>query len=238
MSTRIVRGYGLYEHLKEHKPAVVMAIDGDGSETKINVADVRNKHARVMTALREIAWVRCDLLDKKGGLLYRHQRNADDRDAPAGELEDLPPTRAMAEVSGLVNIMLRAQEMVLVRHQQTTAGKDDALMRIVDSAMRRLELQEQQLEHAMRLNHQLSQDLVNAQLAQLQLSAPVPVDGDGNPRPRSDAAMDALMPSILKAAFAPQQQQPKQQPTNGTKNGVKKPAREERQPPVQPPPTE
>lgn len=231
MANRVVRGYGLYEHLKEQKPAVVMAYDGDGAETKINVSDVRNKHSRVMIALREIAWVRCDLLDKKGGLLYRHQRNADDRDMPAGEIEDLPPTRAMAEVAGLVNIMLRAQEMVLARHQQTTAGKDEALMRIVESAMSRLELQERQLEHAMRLNHQLSADLVNAQLAQLQLAAAPMVDGDGNPRPRSDRALDALMPGILKAAF----QKPEAKPT--PKNGAAtkpKPDPAPRQPPSAP----
>ena len=126
MSQRIVRGFGIHEHLKEHQPAMLIAYDGDGEQTKINVTKARNKWARVMVTLRELAWQRVDLLDAKGGLLYRHQRNSDDRDVPAGELEDMPPTRSMAEASGLLNIMLRGQEMVLSRHQQTVAAKDDA----------------------------------------------------------------------------------------------------------------
>lgn len=196
-TSRIVRGYGLHEQLKEHKPAWLVAHDGDGDEVKINVPDVRQKHARVMTALREIAWVRCDMFDKRGGLLYRHQRNADDREAPAGELEDLPTTRSAAEVSGLVNIMLRAQETVLVRHQQAMQQVLDAQMKLVDAAMRRLELQEVQYEHAMKLNHALSGDLVNAQLAQLQ-SGP---SGDGDEQPQSDRALAALLPAMMRAAF-------------------------------------
>lgn len=221
---RIVRGYGLYEHLKEHKPSTLIAVDGDGGEVKINVPDVRNRHARVMTALRELAWVRVDLLDKKGGLLYRHQRNADDRDTPAGELEDLPPTRAAAELAGLVQIMLRAQETVLVHHQRATAEAQAAMMRVVESSLRRLELQEAQIEHAMRLNWQLSQDLVNAQLAQLQLPAGSSVDEDGNPKPRSDAAVDALIPHIVRGMMQPQKQQtPQVKPAASSstkKNGV------------------
>ena len=197
-SNRVVRGFGIYEHLREHKPALVLANDGDGTITKINVPDVRNKFARVMIALRELAWVSCDLLDKKGGLLYRHQRNSDDRDQPAGELEDMPQTRAMAEVSGLLNIMLRAQETVLIRHQQAMQQVLDAQMRILDTAMKRLELQELQYEQAMRLNHALSSDLVNAQLNQLQL--PAPTDEEGNPRPQSDRAIEALLPRIIASA--------------------------------------
>ncbi len=225
---RIVRGYGLYEQLREYKPAMLIAVDGDGGEVKINVPDVRNKHARVMQALREVAWVRVDLLDKKGGLVYRHQRNADDRDVPAGELEDLPPTRAVAELTGLVSVMLRAQETVLVHHQRATNDSQQAMMRVVESSLRRLELQEAQIEHAMRLNWQLSQDLVNAQLAQLQLApGPAPTDEDGNARPRSDAAIDALMPALIRSALAPKpptSTQPSQPPTQAQpapkKNGA------------------
>lgn len=216
-TSRIVRGYGLYEQLKEHKPAWLVAVDGDGDEVKINVPDVRQKHARVMVALREIAWVRCDLFDKKGGLLYRHQRNSDDRDAPAGELEDMPPTRAAAELSGLVNIMLRAQETVLIRHQQAMQQVLDAQMRLVDAAMKRLELQEVQYEHAMKLNHALSGDLVNAQLAQLQLGGG---GGEDDGAPQSDRAIAAILPAMMRAAFAkdaPQQQQ-QQQPRKGPKH--------------------
>ncbi|MGE5713772.1 MAG: hypothetical protein ACM32F_07835 [Betaproteobacteria bacterium] len=187
-----------------------------------------------MVALREIAWVRCDLFDKKGGLLYRHQRNADDRDAPAGELEELPPTRAAAELSGLVNIMLRAQETVLIRHQQAMQQVLDAQMRLVDAAMKRLELQEVQYEHAMKLNHALSGDLVNAQLAQLQLAG---TGGGEDDAPQSDRAIAALLPAMMRAAFtkepAPQQQQQQRKPpkhANGSR--PKEPAQTEHQAPA------
>src|SRR3972149_1612074 len=183
---RMVRGYGLYEQLKEHKPAKLLAVDVDGEEVRINVPDVRQKHARVMQAPKEIAWVRVALLDKKDGLLLRHQRCADDRDQPAGELEDIgPQTRTTAELSGLVSIMLRAQEAVLIRHQQAMQQVLDAQQKLVDATMRRLDLQEKQYEHAMHLNHSLSSDLVSAQLQQLQLGA-AQVDEDGNARPESD----------------------------------------------------
>jgi hypothetical protein len=223
---RIVRGYGLHEQLKEHKPSQLVAVDADGGEVKIAVPDVRNKHARVMTALREVAWVRCDLLDKKGQLLYRHHRNADDRDAPATELEELPPTRAAAEMAGLLSLMLRAQETVLVQHQRATAESQQAMLRVVESALRRLELQESQIEHAMRLNFQLSNDLVNATLAQLQLPAASSTDAEGNPRPQSDKAIEALMPHILRGMLQPTpkpQPQPQQKPAADEpkkKNGV------------------
>lgn len=231
--TRIVRGYGLYEQLREHKPASLLAVDGDGGEVKINVPDVRNKHSRVMVALREIAWVRVDLLDKKGGLLFRHQRNADDRDAPAGELEELPPTRAVAELQGMMSIMLRAQETVLVHHQRATESAQQSMMRVVESSLRRLELQEQQIEHAMRLNWQLSNDLVNAQLAQLQLTAPA---NDAEGQPRSNSAIDQLMPHIVRSVLTPPQARGVPQapapttPKNGTTPKVPRTERQEREP--------
>jgi hypothetical protein len=194
---RIVRGYGLYEQLKEYKPTKLVAVDADGEQFKINVPEVRQRHARVMQALKEIAWTRVDLLDKKDGLLYRHQRNADDREQPAGDLEELQPTARVAELSGLVSIMLRSQEVVLTRHQAAIQGTLDAQNRLVESMMRRFDLQEQQYERAMELNHTLSADLVSAQLAQLQ-GAPI-VDQEGKLRPESDRAINALLPQIMRA---------------------------------------
>lgn len=230
---RIVRGFGIYEQLKEHKPAALLVVDGDGDTTKINVPDVRNRHARVMVTLREIAWVRVDMLDKKGGLVYRHQRNADDRDAPAGEIEDMPTSRSIAEQAALLNIMLRGQEMVLARHAQATQGKDETLMRLCDSALRMYEGVSQRLEHAMAINHQLATDLVGAQLAQAQqLSAPQ-VDEDGNPRPESDRAMSALMPTLLRSMLERPEAKKPESKSDGKKNGAtQKEPRPEPSPPA------
>lgn len=196
---RIVRGYGIYEQLKEYKPAVVLAVDGDGEQVRINVPDVRQKHARVMAALREVAWVRCDLLDKKGGLMFRHQRNADDRE-PAGELEDLPvTTRAVAELQGLMQILLRGQDLVLLRHQQTLLPVLEGHQKLVNMVMTRLEQQEKQIADGMAMNQTLASEIVHLQLAQAGV-APAS-EGDGEPL-HSDRAIGKLLPALLRAALA------------------------------------
>jgi hypothetical protein len=207
---RIVRGYGIYERLKEHKPARLLVFDAEGTEIKVNVPDIRQKHARVMEALKEIAWTRIDLLDKQGGLLYRHHRNGDDRDHPAGEIEELSPSRSVAELSALVSIMLRAQEMVLIRHQAATQGALDTQNRVQEAMLRRFELQDRQYQEAMQLNHQLAANLVRAQL-QL-VGAANAEDGDN---PQSDRAVSALLPSLLRAAFE------KDAPAKGKKGKAK-----------------
>jgi hypothetical protein len=200
-SQRVVRGFDLYEKLKEFKPAQLVAYDQDDEQIKVNVPEVRQRHARVMAALQDVPWVRVDLLDKKGGLLHRHLRCADDRngDSAAGELEDMGGrvggSRGTAELAGLVSIMLRAQEAVLIRHQQATQQVLDSQMKLMDAAMRRLELQETQLAQSMNLNHALSGDLVNAQLALVQ-----PREDEPAKSSLSDQAMQTLLPMFLRAA--------------------------------------
>lgn len=207
---RIVRGFDLHEKLKEHKPAQVIAFTEDDEQVKVNVPDVRQKHARVITALKDIPWILVDLLDKKGGLLHRHKRCVDDSDAPAGEIEDIRTSRTNAELSGLLQIMLKAQEVVLIRHTQSMQQAFDAQNRLMESTLRRLDQQEQQLAQAMQMNHALSGDLVNAQLQQLQLVAPG-TDDEGNPKPvsNSDRALAAFLPAFLRAAAGEKPDKPK-----------------------------
>jgi hypothetical protein len=257
MPPRIVTGYSLHERLKEAgandpKPAWLVAKDGDGGEVKISVTEARNKWARVMLALREVSWVTCDVFDKKGGLVFRHQRNQDDRETMSSAIEDIVPTRAMSELAGLMNVvstyvdknnhsMLRAQEMVLSHHHEQMREKDASLMQIVQLTLQRFEQAEERAEEAMRLNHQLSADLVNAQLAQLQLVAgPPQVDEDGNEK-HSDRSASMMEAMIMRRMFGggdsqrgptPKTETPKTEtPKNGhAKNGVKKqdqPARPE-----------
>ncbi len=219
---RIVRGYSLYEKLKEYKPSVVLAFDDNDGEIKINVPDVRQKHARVMTALEEVAWVRADLMDKKGGLLHRHMRCADDRPSvdAASELEDIGSGRSSSrlaiDLAPLVSIMLRAQEMALARNQQGIAQLLDAQNKFVDATLRRLDAQDQRYEHAMNMNHAMASDLVNLQL-QLVAGDPEPVAEGQRPPTNSDRVMAMLFPQIMRAAMAPKDA-PKDAnpPTNGT----------------------
>lgn len=239
---RIVRGFGLHEKLKEHKPTTLIAYDQDDEQVKVNVPDVRNRHARALQALTDIPWVRVDLLDKKGGLLHRHLRCADDRE-PAGELEEIGrgvSSQLAGNLAQLVQVMLRAQEMVLIRHQQATQQILDAQNKILDTAVKRLEIQEVQYEHAMRLNHALSGDLVNAQLAQLQLAPPEHVDDEGNARPASmsDKALAAFLPAFMRAAMGQQPDKPTPTGKPGKTNGVNPQTKTERPAPSSSSPTE
>lgn len=216
---RIVRGFGLYEKLREHKPSKLVAFTEDEDERiEVNVPDVRQGKARAMAALAEVPWIRVDLLDKKGGLLHRHNRCADDRDAPAGELEELRShTARTAELAGLLSIVVKAQDTAVIRHQQ---GIDQLLQRqneLTATLMRQLEFQSTAHREAMQMNHALSADLVNAQLQQLQLVAPPAVDEDGEQKPasNSDRALAAFMPAFMRAAFGgvPDRKSPKAAPS-------------------------
>lgn len=238
---KITGRYTLVESLKFHKPAIVVAFDQEGEElARVNVPDVRNKHARVIESLEGIDWAKCQLLDKRGGHLGVHHRTSDDRD-PATELETLMPSKFTAETSAMVNIMLRAQDTVLARHERAMQPLLDAHVKILETAMKRLDLLEQQYEHAMTLNHQLSQDLVGAQLALADSTSAPDVGEDGEPRSRSQQAADdaarVFIPQIARAIFSGGgngKAKPEQVAT-APKNGVspKKPKH-----PAQPPPTE
>lgn len=224
-ASRVVRGFDLYEKLKEHKPAIVHAFDENDEKVVVNVSDVRQRHARVMSALKEVPWIRVDLLDKKGGLLHRHNRCADDRDNAAGELEDLGggggSTLRGAELATMLGLMLKAQEVALIRQQQGVQQLLDAQNRLMESMIRRQDAQDARHEQAMQMNHALSADLVNAQLSQLQLGpAPVDENGEAKPASNSDRALAAFLPAFMRAAMEKKPDAPKVAEKTKPKNGA------------------
>jgi hypothetical protein len=228
---RISTRYSLSETLKFHKPWIVVAFDADGEElAKINVPDVRNKWARVLESLEGLEWAKCQLCDKKGGHLGFHHRTSDDRD-PATELETLMPSKFTAETSAMVNIMLRAQDMALQRHERALEPLLNAHTRILDQSMKRLELIEKQYEHALSLNHHLSQELVNAQLA-LSSGPDVADEDDGKSKSQKAAeeAAGQFIPGIIGAMLEPKPK--KDAPKNGANGATPTEKR-----PKQPPPT-
>jgi hypothetical protein len=99
---------------------------------------------------------------------------------------------------------------------------------LLDSTLKRLEMQEQQLQQAMQMNHALSGDLVNAQLQQLQLVAGPEVDDDGNAKPQthSDRALAAFLPAFLRSAMEPG----KPKATNGASEKAPSPPKERQAP--------
>lgn len=221
---KITGRYNLVDTMRMHKPSIVVAYDQEGGEiAKINVLDVRHKWARVIESLEGLDWAKCALQDKKGGHLAVHMRTADDRD-PATELETLMPSKSTAEVSAMVSIMLRAQEMVLIRHERSQQPLLDAHVRMLDAAMRRLDLLERQYEHAMSLNHQLSQDLVAAQLS-ITAGDDAPLDEEGKSKSQhaADAAAAVFIPKIINSMMTPNET--KADKPNGAKDPkAKRPA--------------
>jgi hypothetical protein len=212
----------LLTKLKQYRPSVLVAHDQDDEQLRINVPDVRKKWERVLGALDEVNWVRVDMLDKKGGHLHRHMRSIDDT-APT-ELDELVrgSNSAIApQLAPLVQIMLKAQEVAVSRHQQGQQQLLDATYKMIETISRRLDLQEKQYEHALQLNHSLSVELMQSQLA-----AMMPDQNDENDgRPHSDAMIGALMPRLLGAAFG--NAEPKR-----PKNGVDAAARQARSRPA------
>jgi len=229
-SKRIVKRNSLHEQLVEHCPAKVIVMQPEGEPVIINVPDSRKRHAHVLTALQGVPWTRADLLDRRGGLLCRHERTADDRDI--GDTDDLPivQTGRVSELGGLIAVilpaLLRAQETVLTATQRQFQGLFEAQAKMTETVLKRFDLQERQLQNAMALNHRLSSDLVAVQLGQLQVSA----EADGEAQPESDRALSALFPAMLRALMTKEaapvkevadKDKVKKKQANGVNNGTK-----------------
>lgn len=200
---RIVRGYGLIEELKEHRPDKWIAYDEDGEVlSKGHVPDVRNRHSRVLIALESLEWETVDLLDKKDGLLKRHHRNADDR-LPAGDIEALVPSRDVAQTAGMLSLFLKAQDMALSRNQQSIDALLNAHYKLVDSAVKRLEVAEARASRVEQANLQLSGQLVAAQLQQQfgeALANALPDDGEAGTL--TSSVLGEVMPQLITEALS------------------------------------
>lgn len=233
-------GSTLFDALRSVRPRMVLAVDAEGKEYKINIPDSvgRNRHQHVMAALDGIDWSHVDLLDGKGGLLGRHVRSVADAE-PAGELEPLARSRELSQMSGMLTIMLRAQEVALARQQQGTKELLEAALKMMDSATRRLEAAEARLTSEIDTNYQLSHELL---VKQLEASMATAVDGGDDGETMASAALREILPQAMqhllrgKAAAAGDGDKREKKPTNGaTKNGAATPSSERRSPP---PPTE
>lgn len=217
----------LVTKLKQYRPAKVIAYDQDDEAVTINVPDVRKKFERVLKALDDVAWVRLDLQDKKGGHLARHIRQAEDTEPTM--MEDLArgaSNQLAVQLAPLVQIMLRAQEVAIVRNQSGQQQLLDASLRMLEVATRKLDLQEKKLEAAIGAVHQLTADLL-----QLQAAGAVAAQHDeGDKRPMSDRVVEQLLPGLIRSAMSGGDE-----PTSGgAKNGAPSRPRRSQTPPVPP----
>lgn len=169
--------------LKQHRPAVVVAYDRDDEPTKINVPDVRKKFERVMTTLEDLAWVKLDMLDKKGGLLCRHVRQLDETETlvlPPGAVVD---GNDLTKFAGLAHVLVRSQDAAVERVLAATRQTDA------------LQAELRQTRADVNALGELVQQLVNELVA---LRQPDPSDD----RPHSDRVIDSLLPAVVRAALA------------------------------------
>ncbi|MGN6111192.1 MAG: hypothetical protein ACTHU0_39200 [Kofleriaceae bacterium] len=180
--------------LREHRPDHLVVFCADDDEpTRINCLTVRNWAQRVMKTLAELRWDRLELRDKKGGLLVKHERGPED-DPPPTELEGLAPTREVSSATGFLSLVLKAQDLVLQRHNATIQPVIDVLFKLVDVSMRRLDLSEKQYEHALKVNGQLTNDLMRAHAAAARGNA-------AEEESLSGGMVESLLPAIVESVM-------------------------------------
>ncbi len=181
--------------LGHHKPDhLLVTVDTQDDPVRINMSLTRNARQRALKTLEDLNWSKVDLIDKKGGLMSSHARNVDDEPAP-GDLEALLPSKMVAETTGHVTLILRAQDMVLQRHMATMGPVLDCLFKLIDVSMRRLDLVEKQYEHALRVNASMADDLVRSTL-QLQRGSDEEHEDNAGPM------MASLLPAMVRAALS------------------------------------
>lgn len=197
MATTYRRLDTLLGKLREHRPDhLVVHVADEDEPTRVNCPNLRNWAQRVMRLLSELRWESIELVDKKGGLLAKHERGPMD-EAPANDLESLPMSREVAATGGMLSLMLKAQDLALSRHMAVLGPMFDCLFKILDVSMRRLDLQEKQYEHALKANASLTNDLMRVHSQALVGS--VATDDES----LSGSMIEPMLPAILRAAMTP-----------------------------------
>jgi len=176
--------------LKAARPDRVRAYDRDGDARDIAVSKgSRKKWHGVQAVLADLSWVRLELLDPKGALV-----GVIDRPDDAGDLEDLQPDREVAKTSGLLTLMLRAQEVALNAQHRGIAKALDTNTELLKLVATRLEVMERQaVQHLER-----QQDLAR-ELADQMLDAAASAAAGGDEEGQSGRAIIGVIPAVIKA---------------------------------------
>lgn len=116
----------LLDALKQARPTTVRAHLADDSTREIAVPSTRQKWQHVERVLEGMPWQTLDMLDHKGKLVGPPWVN--DGAGPAGDLEDIGAggSKRVGELAQLAGIFLRAQDMVLQRHNEAMRPVLDA----------------------------------------------------------------------------------------------------------------
>jgi len=106
--------------LRRFNPSKVRAFAADDDSRDIAVPTRRRKWEQVITAIEARAWVRVELLDK-GGAVLGYVENSDE---PAGEIEDLAPSRKALSDAGEVRLAERIVAMVTKAQREVMTFRD------------------------------------------------------------------------------------------------------------------
>jgi hypothetical protein len=176
--------------LKAARPDRVRAYDRDGDARDIAVSKgSRKKWHAVQAVLADLAWVRLELLDPKGALV-----GVIDRPDDAGDLEDLQPDREVAKTSGLLALMLRAQEVALAAQHRGISKALDTNTELLRLVATRLEVMERQAVQHLERQQDLARELVDQMLD----TAAAAASGDGE-EGQSGRAIIGVLPAVIKA---------------------------------------
>lgn len=114
--------------LKKHRPDVVRIHLADDTSKEVPVGKARARWSRAVAILGDAPWVRIEFLDARGRTIAPELQN----DAPAGDLEDLPTSPgATTRDTMLLNMMLRAQDVALMRHTEAFKPTLEAIRHVM-----------------------------------------------------------------------------------------------------------
>lgn len=172
-------------------PATLKVYLTDGTDRTVLVSKRRQKWQHLQRTLGAMPWAQVEGMDANGAMVGVYENP----DLEPDGLEDIEGTHAVqtVQVAGLVNIMLKAQDIALRRQGDYHGRMMDQLVRVVDVLADRL----------------VQSERAAAEYQEL-LAAVKAGDGGG------DEALVQALPAILKLAAAPNA------PVSRSANGVSK----------------
>jgi len=116
--------------LRRHTPAALRVHLADGGIRELAPPGGKRKRwSAVSQLLEEYQWSSCELLNNKSQVLHVLEN-----DAPAEDLEDIGAgANGNGQVAGLMNIMLRGQDIALKRNAEQTKQLVDCVLRLAQA---------------------------------------------------------------------------------------------------------
>jgi hypothetical protein len=139
----------LSARLRKFRPSRLVAVGPTGEKRNIAVpTGRRRKWDFALRALEHLDWLTLELLDDQGGILdiIDNRAGADD-----GELVEVTPD---AKHAGMLELMLRAQDVALMRQERATSQLLDGYTKLVQTFAERLSSMERGYASVLQLAQQ------------------------------------------------------------------------------------